>query len=81
MERDFTGKMTQFGSKRVAQLRKRMSERIPLGPMRAYLTKPEQRKKLQNMDPQAKTQLMQQVGEQEWMRMMSELYGHNTDRN
>ena len=31
----------------------------------------------QNMNPDAKIQMMQQVGDEEWRRMMEDLYGSN----
>jgi hypothetical protein len=78
MERDFTGKMAQNSSQRIMKLRQRMSERIPYGPMRSFLSKPEQRQKLQNMNPQAKLDLMNQIGEEEWQSIMEKLYGNQS---
>ena len=74
-ERDMTGKLVQHSVKVISKLRDRMDERIPYGPLRENLTKKEMRVQIQNMDPQAKFEVMQRVGDEEWRRMMEDLYG------
>ena len=66
--------MNERSVKKMAIMRKRMGDRIPYGPTRQYLTKPEVRKQLQNMDPVQKQTLMQQTGEEQWAKLMGELY-------
>lgn len=76
-ERDMTGKLVQNSIKKVAKLRERMNERIPYGPLRQNLTSKEARVLLQEMDPYDKQSLIQKVGDEEWRRMMEDLYGSN----
>ena len=66
--------------KRMSRLRARMNERIPYGPLRQILSNKEIRMEFQNMNPDAKIQMMQQVGDEEWRRMMEDLYGNNNGR-
>jgi len=74
-ERDVTGQSVQKTLKTISNLRHRMQEKIPYGPLREYMTKQETRLMLQNVDPAAKQQLIRRVGDEEWRRMMEDLYG------
>ena len=75
-ERDMTGKLVQDSIKIMSRLRGRMDERIPYGPLRKNLTSKEARLLMQEMDPQEKHSLIQKVGDEEWRRMMEDLYGN-----
>jgi hypothetical protein len=74
-DRDITGRLVQGSIKRMGKLRQRMDQRIPYGPLRQYMSQNEVRKEFQNMDPDMKMQMMQKVGDEEWRRMMEDLYG------
>ena len=74
-ERDITGRVTQGTVKRIARIRERMSNTIPYGPLREYLTSKESRLQLQNMDPNAKIALRQKMGDEEWNRMLERIGG------
>jgi hypothetical protein len=75
-DRDMTGKLVQDSIKIMSRLRGRMDERIPYGPLRKNLTSKEARLLMQEMDPQEKHSLIQKVGDEEWRRMMEDLYGN-----
>lgn len=75
MERDITGRMVQLGTERLSKARELLQKRVPYGPLRTYLTGREARLQFQEMDPEAKRQLIQRVGDEEWRRMMEDLYG------
>ena len=75
-ERDMTGKLVHDSIKIMSRLRGRMDERIPYGPLRKNLTSKEARLLMQEMDPQEKHSLIQKVGDEEWRRMMEDLYGN-----
>ena len=79
-DRDITGRLVQGSVKRMSRLRARMNERIPYGPLRQHLSNKEIRMEFQNMNPDAKIQMMQQVGDEEWRRMMEDLYGDTSRR-
>ena len=77
MKRDIMGEATQRAMKRIAAVRARMAQNVPYGPTRSFLSKPEQRKKLQHMDPNAKIAMIQQMGDEEWGKLMEQLYNGN----
>ena len=74
-DRDITGRLVQGSVRRMSKLRARMNARIPYGRLRQHLNSKEIRMEFQNMNPDAKIQMMQQVGDEEWRRMMEDLYG------
>ena len=55
-------------------MRARVQERVPYGPTRAYLSSKEARLLAQELDPAVKADFIKRVGEDEWARMMKELY-------
>tara|TARA_Y100000310_G_C20540048_1_gene742791 strand:- start:63 stop:296 length:234 start_codon:yes stop_codon:yes gene_type:complete len=56
------------------KVREGMAKRVPYGPRVVKRTMKEQRMELQNMDPYAKAEKIQQVGPDQWNEMMKELY-------
>ena len=61
-------------SRKVSKLRERMQERIPLGPLSEQLTPTEMRRKLAGMDYAAKQAYIEKVGDDEWRKMMDEVF-------
>ena len=74
-KRDVTGNTVQETLKVISRLREEMSTTIPYGPLRKFLTAKETRLELQRVDPQTKSDFIQRVGDEEWRRMMDDLYG------
>ena len=74
-ERDVSGKTVFMTGEVIKRVRSRMQQVMPYGPMRQYLSQPEQRQMLQQMDPIAKQQLAQRMGDDEWRKMLQDLYG------
>jgi hypothetical protein len=75
MERDVTGEVAVRTASTIKRLRTRFASRVPYGPMREYLTAPEQRKQLQDMDSKTKIELQQSMTPEQWSSLMKELYG------
>jgi hypothetical protein len=75
MERDVTGEVAVRTASTIKRLRERFASRVPYGPMREYLTAPEQRKQLQDMDSKTKIELQQSMTPEQWSSLMKELYG------
>ena len=75
-EYDVTGKVVQHGIQMMLRLRKRFQEHIPYGPLRSYMTTKEARLRLQEVDPGTKAQFRERGGDEEWRRMMEDLYGN-----
>ena len=75
MKQDITGKVVTRAVDRVNSMRTRMNGVIPYGPLSGDMSPTETRKTLSGLDPTAKMEFIQRVGDDEWRKMMSDIYG------
>ena len=75
MKRDITGVVTDRMRTRLAKFRTRMGQTIPYGPAGVGMSNQEVRKRLQEVDPVVKRDLIARAGDDEWRKVMQDLYG------
>lgn len=75
MKRDITGEAMLRVSNRVNAVRERMAKVIPYGPKSSQMTPVELRRKLNKINPATLEQFIQRVGDEEYDRMMLDIYG------
>jgi hypothetical protein len=72
-ERDILGQATQRSLTVLSRLRERVNSHTPLGPVREQLSSKEARLRLQQLDPAAKIGMINEMGEEEWYKLVERL--------
>jgi hypothetical protein len=71
---DTTGRGTKLARERFSKAMEHVRERVPYGPSKAGMSAKEARKMLQDMPEDARTRLENQMGTEQWNKMMEGLY-------
>ena len=75
MELDVTGQVVQRVTGRLHRFRKHMTKIIPYGPRSGHATTREIGQRLTQLNPDVKLDFINRVGDDEWRRMMDDIYG------
>lgn len=59
---------------KIVRIRERFAARVPYGPSREGLTPAEARKRIESMSPEQRLSFSKQMGTDEFLRMVEELY-------
>lgn len=74
MKKDVTGLAVERAAKTLGKIRQLFNERVPYGPTKAQMTPKEARRLIQGLSPEAKSRMMEQMGPDKWVELMTRLY-------
>ena len=77
MKKDVTGAVADRLRTRLRHFRTRMADTVPYGPAGVGMSDQEVRQRLAGVDPQTKEQMIRNVGDDEWRRIVGDLYGQS----
>ena len=81
MKKDKTLLAAEGANKLIKKLKAKWQEDFPMGPKTIGMTRLEERKYWQNMEPEKKMKRMEAMGESAWDKLMEEIYGQPSQDN